>query len=109
MCEREFLSKVPFHALNPCQQSKVYNGTAESKRRASAILVALGTHSLLPLLGALLIVQFVTSNDFDSLSTTAVLAPLPLQTIFPVLIITFPLFLKSADFPRKKKEIIPHS
>ena len=67
MCEREFLSKVPFLALNPCQQSKVYNGTAESKRRAGAILVALGTHSLLPLLGALLIVQFVTSNDFDSL------------------------------------------
>lgn len=37
-------------------------------------------------------------------STTAILAPLPLQTIFPVLMITFPLFLMSADFPRKKKK-----
>ena len=37
-------------------------------------------------------------------STTTILAPLPLQTIFPVLIITFPLFLMSAEFPRTKKK-----
>lgn len=77
MCEKECLSEVLFHALNPCQPSKVYNRAAESERRAGGIVIALGTHSLLPFLGALLIAQLVTSNDFDSLFHNGYLAPLP--------------------------------
>lgn len=98
---REFLSKVPFHALNLCQQSKVYNRTAESKRRASGILTALGAYSFLPLLGALLIVQFVKANDFDSLFHNYYFGSFASSNYISC---AFPLFLMSADFPRTKKK-----
>lgn len=100
----ERISKqITLYSLNPCQLSKVYNKTAESKMRIDGILTVLGTHERC----SLPLEPFnSTAGNIKMIlipfSTTAILVPMPSSNYISYDNYIFSLFPMSAYFQRKK-------